>query len=179
MKYSYKGKGFTLVELLIVLVIIGILGAMMMISSSEAVSSAKATTIISDLRAVKAAALSYYTDHSDKTSWNAEDLDQKNLFPYLKKTNDETVDDAAISLNGYKVVINSWEDWYAQCDLNAVLGVSASNKDNTQLKAILRKLGDKSKSAGISFSNEDNAKGSRKLQIKDGETYKYVYMWIR
>ena len=177
MKYSYKGKGFTLVELLIVLVIIGILGAMMMISSSEAVSSAKATTIISDLRAVKAAALSYYTDHSDKTEWTADDLSKKNLLPYLKKTNDETDEDAEISLKGYKVVINTWEDWYAQCDLKAVAGVN--NMDNSQVKAILRKLGDRSKSAGISFSDDDSAKGKRSLKVEDGKTYKYVYMWIR
>ena len=50
-----KCKAFTLVELLIVIVVIGVLSAMMMLSSTEAVSSAKATKIISDLRNLKTA----------------------------------------------------------------------------------------------------------------------------
>ena len=61
-----KRKGFTLVELLIVIVVIGILSAMMMISSSEAVASAKATNIVANLRAMQVAALSYYEEHSER-----------------------------------------------------------------------------------------------------------------
>ena len=48
-------KGFTLVELLIVIVVIGILSAMMMLSSTESVASAKANNIISNLRNLKTA----------------------------------------------------------------------------------------------------------------------------
>ncbi len=60
-----KRKGFTLVELLIVIVVIGVLSAMMMLSSTEAVSSAKAADIISDLRNLKTAALAWYADNID------------------------------------------------------------------------------------------------------------------
>ena len=59
-------KGFTLVELLIVIVVIGVLSAMMMLSSTEAVSSAKASNIISNLRNLKTAVLSWYTDNLDR-----------------------------------------------------------------------------------------------------------------
>ncbi|MBR1657924.1 MAG: type II secretion system protein [Synergistaceae bacterium] len=65
MKKATKRKGFTLVELLIVIVVIGILSAMMMLSSTEAVTSAKASNIISNLRNLKTAALAYYVDHLD------------------------------------------------------------------------------------------------------------------
>ena len=60
-----KRSGFTLVELLIVIVVIGVLSAMMMLSSTEAVSSAKAADIISDLRNLKTAALAWYADNLD------------------------------------------------------------------------------------------------------------------
>ncbi|MBQ7544544.1 MAG: type II secretion system protein [Synergistaceae bacterium] len=68
---SIKRKGFTLVELLIVIVVIGILAAMMMLSSTEAVSSAKANNIISNLRNLKTATLSWYTDNIDSVTYNA------------------------------------------------------------------------------------------------------------
>ena len=52
-------------ELLIVIVVIGVLSAMMMLSSTEAVSSARASNIISNLRNLKTAALAWYADHVD------------------------------------------------------------------------------------------------------------------
>ena len=65
MKCNMKRKGFTLVELLIVIVVIGILSAMMMLSSTEAVTSARASNIVSNLRNLKTAALAFYVDHVD------------------------------------------------------------------------------------------------------------------
>ena len=61
-----KRKGFTLVELLIVIVVIGVLSAMMMLSSTEAVTSAKAAKIISDMRVMKTAILEWYMDNMDR-----------------------------------------------------------------------------------------------------------------
>lgn len=58
-------KGFTMVEMLIVLIIIGVLSATMMLSSGSATSSAKSMNIINNLRILKEAALMYYVDNID------------------------------------------------------------------------------------------------------------------
>lgn len=58
-------KGFTLVELLIVVMIIGVLSASMALVNNKATASAKAANIISNLKTMKTAALLYYADHMD------------------------------------------------------------------------------------------------------------------
>ena len=59
-------NGFTLVELLIVIVIIGVLAALIMMSSDETVYSARATTIISNLESIKIATKAWYLDNLSK-----------------------------------------------------------------------------------------------------------------
>ena len=65
-KVFIKRKAFTLVELLIVIVVIGVLAAMMMFSSTEAISSAKASNIIAGLTTFKKALTHWYIDNYDK-----------------------------------------------------------------------------------------------------------------
>ncbi|MDR1481090.1 MAG: type II secretion system GspH family protein [Synergistaceae bacterium] len=64
MKTKMVGRrgGFTLVELLIVIMIISILAGMMMLATGSATDSAEAAKLINDLRAAKSAALLLYID---------------------------------------------------------------------------------------------------------------------
>ena len=58
-------KGFTLVELLIVIAILGTLSAMMTSSTGDATVRAKVSQIVSNIEACKIAAAVYYADHFD------------------------------------------------------------------------------------------------------------------
>ena len=63
------------------IVVIGVLAAMMMLSSSEAVSSAKATKILADFDALKKASISWYVNNLDKIDPDGRVRIGKNVGP--------------------------------------------------------------------------------------------------
>jgi len=79
-----KSKGFTLVELLIVIIIIGILAGMMMLSTGGATAKAEATKLASDMRNMKAAGIMVY---ADTYAWPT---DVASLDEYLDQDVDST-----------------------------------------------------------------------------------------
>ncbi|HAA34652.1 MAG TPA: type II/IV secretion system protein [Firmicutes bacterium] len=58
----WEKKGFTLVELLTVVVIIAILGAVIVPNLFRAVDKSRVTAAAADFRSIKSAALAYYSD---------------------------------------------------------------------------------------------------------------------
>ena len=68
-------KGFTLVELLIVVAVIGVLAASMMFSSTNAIDTANASTIIGNLQSMKVAAMDMYMQEAAVAALTAIKLD--------------------------------------------------------------------------------------------------------
>lgn len=62
MKLLRSQRGFTLVELLVVIAIIGVLAAVVAPNAFGAIEKSKVAAAIADYKAIKAAALNYYTD---------------------------------------------------------------------------------------------------------------------
>lgn len=73
-------KGFSLVEVLVVVVVLGVLSAAMMLASRSGTAKAEAVRIVGDLRTAKAAAVMYY---AEKGRWPTE---VASIEPYLAKT---------------------------------------------------------------------------------------------
>ncbi len=60
-----NNKGFTLVELLVVIAIIGILAVLAVPALFKNIEKGKVAELESDISAIRSAALSYYADHSE------------------------------------------------------------------------------------------------------------------
>lgn len=106
-KVLKKRTGFTLVELLIVIIIIGILAGAMLLVAGSGTDKAEATKIVSDLRSLKAAALMYYADNPYATVTSGDDG-----IDLLKKYIDRELDENSL----LKADTNHW--WVGRTNIS-------------------------------------------------------------
>lgn len=166
-----KHEGFTLVELLIVIVVIGILSTMIMMSSTEAVTSSRASNIVSNLRNIKAAALALYSDSIDTFIAEPEhEIDlSKDIVQYLQ-SGTNMPDVAKFSVKNLK---GSWYVFYDVGDDDAV--------DRARLA---QKLQGRAQSAGLLDYNGklEDSESTTNITVDEKKYYsgsKYVVMKIR
>ena len=153
MKRNIKRRGFTLVELLIVIVVIGILSAMMMLSSTEAVTSAKASNIVSNLRNLKTAALAMYIDSMDQFDKGSITLDFNKVVKYMNGGKD-------FNETGYNITSN--DGWYLKYT------ISGTTTEKTQIQ---QKLKGRAASVGLL---KDNTKATGNTYDGGNDVYYFV-----
>ena len=183
-KFASRRMGFTLVELLIVIVVIGILSAMMMLSSSEAVATAKATAIISDLRNLKTAALAYFADHADKYITGA--TDQNKGASISSTDRSDEWDEIMNYLNGkdfpnkdsYKLqAADDGSTWYALCDIYGKNGMF--KKGSSDATAVTKKLAGRAKSVGLWAARYKSSETKQPFDGTTGKAPECVYMIVQ
>ena len=159
-------KGFTLVELLIVIIIIGILAGAMMLVAGASRDSAEASKIISDLRNVKAATLMWMAENPtgyDKDDWTGLQGDPSPLNKYLDRPLDKntmrfTFEEGSIVKTWAEgVAVNPEEAWFLGYDLEA-----SGEKYGEVRSGVIKNLAQQAKSAGLY--------GTKELDMSEDET---------
>ena len=158
-----KRKGFTLIEILLVIVILAALSATMVLSSRESTYFAKANSIISTMTVVRDAALSYYTNNieNEPTPENFYTNAQNYLGDKAARGQQWFLD-----MDGIRFTVEGRPDdnsseidsWYVECDFSVLDDVEeAGVADKLALidndYARLRRLND---TEFVQYTSRDN-----------------------
>lgn len=173
-----KHKAFTLVELLIVIVVIGVLSTMMMLASTEIMASAKASNIISNMNIIRKAALEYCADNQDFMSSLSSVTDSKAKKEIFKQITMEDVLEYVDSKKNIKFANSpggkkDFEVYDLDWDGHDAWCVQMWFGDGSKIAAldVRRKLEGRAKSSGLFSASKDNKRGfytanSNRVQMK-------------
>ena len=175
-------KGFTLLELLVVIGVMGIMSSLAMVGGQQATDAARATNIADGLEKAASAMMMYYADNADeinKSGTTAADV-IKGANAYLKTT---LVDTAETDKAGrYSVELSAANDpkakWYVTYTF---LDTDGSLKAILANKATRMQLKDKAADVPAVEANEDegiDAQDAQPVAAYDGST-NVVYMLVR
>ncbi|MDR3353816.1 MAG: type II secretion system GspH family protein [Synergistaceae bacterium] len=173
MKMIGRRGGFTLVELLIVIMIIAILAGMMMLATGSATDSAEAAKLINDLRAAKSAALLLYIDEE---AWPSSG-DVKTAGVSLDKYTDRPLFSAA-SGGQAKYLLDITEGTYSTGTTKkqrSFIGISRNNAGKPDIPGgVETKLRASAKSAGLVFDDTMASMGISGATLKKGYVYTFL-----
>ncbi|EQF22749.1 prepilin-type N-terminal cleavage/methylation domain protein [Clostridioides difficile CD160] len=155
MKLRKNKKGFTLVELLVVIAIIGILAVVAVPALFSNINKAKVASVESDYSSVKSAALSYYSDKN--TMPPSGELDA--LETYM-----DTLPDKADIGGGYKLLLVNNKLALKIGDGTAADGVTLTK---AQIEKLLSDIGPKK----IYTENTLKTELQKNSTLKDGTLY--------
>ena len=162
-------KGFTLMELLIVITVLGSLAAMMSISSGEAMSSAKAGTIISNLRNFATAANEFYFDNMNSL-YTAGQLSEANLTEIKLYMNlgANTSDVPESKLDNYYVLTADASKAPAEVDWYVGYKFPASGAGAADAEVIKAKLVNRASNIGLYGSTSETTIPAATFTATDG-----------
>ena len=160
-----KRKGFTLVELLIVLMIIGVLSASMSLVNGKATASAKVSTIISNLRTLKSAAMLFYADYYMESS------DTEFTTDNITNASADYLGTAAASMTGYGFLITTSapKKWYVYYYLG-----HNDVKNDPDINSIKKKLIANAKKVGLLGSDKTTAAPTAAFGSDTKHTYAFL-----
>ena len=140
-------KGFTLIELLVIIAILGSLAAMASISSSEAITTAKAGNIISNLRNLSMAVYEYCNDNMYYILQSTDAMPRTQVWYYMNEgvSNDTSAPEQKLS-NYYVVKDVEANTW---ANSNIYVGYLFPDPATAEDTAIMQKLQNRAKETGL------------------------------
>lgn len=140
---NYSRKWYILIESLIVVIVIGIISAIMIFSSTESMNSTRASNIANNLRTLKTVAFEHYMNNNDGTNIN------NNILKLDKYINSEKISSGESLSEGCYGIYDGEKDSYF---------VGYKFADNEE--SIKKKLKSRANVLGLKFSDNNPESGT-------------------
>jgi prepilin-type N-terminal cleavage/methylation domain-containing protein len=166
--YDARNRGFSLVELLIVILVIGVLAGMMMIAAGSATDGAEAARYVSDLRMAKSASLLLFINEG---TWPTE-ANEATVRASLDRYADRAIFTGADRKYDLDVVEGSEDIGGGATKDRTILGIKPAEMQIHP--SVLAKIKQSAQRSGVYF-NDPPPPGFTSAQLDAG----YVYMYLR